>query len=581
MAILKLTAFAGETPKITPRLLGDGSAQIALNTRLDDGGLSPIRKKKFVYQFPGMPAEGYKTITRHAGEWLGWTGDVYAVPGPVAADRLYIMGDGAPKMKVGATYYPLAVPLPTGTLTAAVSGTASSELGSTRVYAYTWVTAFGEESEPILSNEVYWKPGQTVTLSGFASTPGGRNITTQRLYRSQTSQTGTQLYYIGERAASTGNYVDNVAVSAFQGPLPSLDWNPPIAELTGLVAMPNGMMAAFSGKDLYFCEPYRPHAWPAKYTLTLDYDIVGLGVYENTLIVTTTGHPYMVNGTAPEVMYSRRLELNLPCINARCIADLGYSVAYPSHDGLALASAAGAQIISSQLFSRREWASMNLGLSTAGQFDSRYLLSYAYTDENGIEHEGMLIFDLSGAQPFIIRSNEHPSALHYELEGSQLFLLIGDKVYEWDAQGQASELQAWKSKLFVLPKPTNFGALLVEVDEALTLAAIEALQDEAAADQAINDGLFAGLSIGGEVNGGEVNLYPNNGDALLIIRVPSYQLSVNVYADRKLVASVGTANKAMRLPSGFKSALWEIEVVSDVPVAQVLIAGTAYELAGA
>ncbi|MNV96094.1 hypothetical protein D3C71_1910570 [compost metagenome] len=63
--------------------------------------------------------------------------------------------------------------------------------------------------------------------------------------------------------------------------------------------------------------------------------------------------------------------------------------------------------------------------------------------------------------------------------------------------------------------------------------------------------------------------------------MPSYQLSVNVYADRKLVASVGTANKAMRLPSGFKSALWEIEVVSDVPVAQVLIAGTAYELAGA
>jgi hypothetical protein len=254
---------------------------------------------------------------------------------------------------------------------------------------------------------------------------------------------------------------------------------------------------------------------------------------------------------------------------------------YPSHDGLVLASASGAQVVTSQLFARREWAALNLGLMSAGQFDGRYLMTYSTLDDYNNETRGTLIFDMTGQQPYLIRSHEYPAAMHYELETSQLFMLIGDSVYEWDAIGQANELQTWKSKLFVVPQPTNFGAILVEVDEAMEKSAIDALIAEAAADQAVNDGLFAGVSLGGEVNGAEANFHPANGDSLLIIRVPSSQLTVNVYADRQLVASVGAYNRMARLPSGFKSAQWEIEVVSDIPVTQVLLAGTARELAGA
>ncbi|MGL1400235.1 hypothetical protein ACSTI4_24935, partial [Vibrio parahaemolyticus] len=76
-------------------------------------------------------------------------------------------------------------------------------------------------------------------------------------------------------------------------------YNPPPAGLRGLTAMPNGMMAAFDGKDLYFCEPYLPHAWPASYTLTTDFPIVGLGAFGTSLVVMTTGNLYLVSGTAP------------------------------------------------------------------------------------------------------------------------------------------------------------------------------------------------------------------------------------------------------------------------------------------
>src|SRR5690606_7510378 len=325
MATLKLVGFSGEIPKLLPRLLPDMSAQAAFNVRLDDGALTPIRKPRRVFGF--ADATNYRTIYRHGEEGLGWTGLVNAAPGPVAQDRLYYTGDGVPKMRVGGNVYPLAVPRPTTKLTATVSGTGSGDK-VTRLYVYTFVTEFGEESEPCpISDEVEWEPGQTVTLSGFEEPPAGRGITLQRIYRSQTGSGVTDLYFIAERPASNADFVDNIPPDAINEPLPSRLWNPPPDNLQGLTALPNGMMAGFVGKDLYFCEPYRPHAWPEAYVLTCEYEIVGLGAFGTSLVVVTKGHPYLVTGTSPDSMVMEKLELNLPCINPQSVIDLGYAVA--------------------------------------------------------------------------------------------------------------------------------------------------------------------------------------------------------------------------------------------------------------
>ncbi len=582
MALLKLIGFAGEMPKVIPRLLGDTFAQAAYNTRLDDGGLTPIRKRRFVQQLSGAPAEGYGTIYLHNGDWLAWAGQVYAAPGPVATDRLYVMGDGAPKMIVGGVTYPLAIAAPSPALTAAVSGTATSDLGSTRLYVYTWVTDFGEESEPCpVSNEVYWKPGQTVTLSGFAATPAGRNITKQRIYRSQTSTTGTQLYFIAERTAATTNFVDNIPSESIQEPLPSLEWNAPPDDLTGLVAGPNGMMAAFRGKEVYFCEPYRPHAWPEKYVLTTDYSVVGLAWFGSSLAIMTSGVPYIASGTAPENMVMEKTELNLPCINARGIVDLGYSVAYPSHDGLVLVSSSGTQVATSSLFSRDDWLRLNPQGMVAGQYNGRYFTSYSYSDVSGQEFTGSFIIDLTGQQPFLIRTDVRANAMHYDIPSGVLYMLMGDSIYEWDALSEPYSLQSWKSKLFVIPTPTNFGAMLVEADDALTDEEIAAIEAEIARIEAQNETLFAQPSIGGEIGGAALNVYEVNGDMLEPIPTVSRNVSVSVYADRKLVATIGKVNQMARLPSGFKASKWEIEVTSDMPITQILMATTGQELAGA
>lgn len=581
MAVLKLIGFTGENPKVIPRLLGDTAAQLAFNVRLDDGGLTPVRKQRFDYQFPSPPVGGYKTIYKDGDTWLGWDKAVYVAPGPVATDRLYIFGDGAPKMKVAGVTYPLAVTRPAGALTAVASGTPSSTLGSTRIYVYTWVTGFDEESEPSpASNEVYWQPGQTVTLSGFGAVPAGRNITKQRIYRSQTSTTGTTLYFIAERAASSANFVDNVAADAFQEPLPSTTWNAPPDDLTGLVSGPNGMMAAFRGKEVYFCEPYRPHAWPETYVLTTDYPIVGLAWFGTSLAIMTTGVPYVATGTAPESMAMEKTELNLPCINARGIVDMGYSVVYPSHDGLVVVSTSGTSVVSKGLFSRDDWLRLNPQGMVAGQYNGRYFTSYSYSDANGNEQLGTFIFDLTGEQPFLIRSDAQADAMYYELSTGVLYMLLDGSIYEWDALSEPAALLAWRSKLFVVPKPTNFGAILIEADSALTLEQIEAIEDEIERINAENAVIFAQPSIGGELGGSVLNAYPVNGDELKAVPSLNRTVSVSIYADRKLVATVGRVNKMVRLPSGFLATLWEVEVSSDTAITQISLAGTGYELAG-
>lgn len=497
MTVIKLTGFAGEAPRIAPRLLPETGAQIARSVRLEDGKLSPFRSLAKITVLTPPPAGIVKTIYRFLGTWLHWTTVVHAAPGPVATDRLYYTGDGVPKMRVGSTIYDLKVASPTAALTGTPGGAGAGQV-YTRLYVYTFVTGNGEESAPSpISNEVSWQTGQTVTLSGFQAAPGGRNITLQRIYRSQTGTSGgTKLFLIAERAASAGNYVDSIAADAVGEPLPSLDFNPPPDDLHNLVAMPNGMMAGISGKDLCFSEPWQPHAWPIKYRLTLDYAGTGLGCYGTTLVVGTAGNPYLCGGSAPDVMVLEKLELNLPCLNTAGMIDLGYAVVYPSHDGLVQVQGGGATVPSAALFTRDQWLQLDPANMVCGQFYGRFFGSYRYTDMDDMVQEGTIILDLTGSQPFLIRSQYKADAFFYDVTSGALFLAVGDTVYEFDAQDAVNDFYTWRSKAFVIPAPTNFGALLFEIDERDDAGALAAYEAAVAAIKDANITLFATGNLG-------------------------------------------------------------------------------------
>ena len=86
MPKISLSQFSGEIPRLISRLLPNTAASYAENVRLDDGGLTPVRKSRQEHVFSGI--SDIKTIFKHGSTWLAWDKVVHAVPGPVATDRL-------------------------------------------------------------------------------------------------------------------------------------------------------------------------------------------------------------------------------------------------------------------------------------------------------------------------------------------------------------------------------------------------------------------------------------------------------------------------------------------------------------
>ncbi|MBD9539925.1 hypothetical protein IB276_10720 [Ensifer sp. ENS04] len=582
MVAFKLSAFRGEQPILLPRLLPETGAGAAMNVRLNDGALTPINKPVDVAT---IASASQKTIYKHQGSWLFWPDVVNAVPGPVAQDRLYFTGDGAPKVKIGGVDYPLKVSRPTGALTAALAGTGSGDTQS-RVYVYTWVTSFGEESAPCpVSNILDWKPGNTVTLSGFAATPAGRSITKQRIYRSQTGKTGTGLYLIAERTASTGNFTDNIAVDQFQEPLPSADWNEPPDGLAGLAEMPNGMMAGFVGRTIYFCEPYRAHAWPEKYTMNVGADIVGIAALGSILVVLTKGKPYLLSGSHPDSMQQQQIEENLPCVNARSMVDLGHAICYASNDGLvAVRGDGGIRLITDQLLSRSDWLDLSPTTIIGGQLNGAYLLFYDNLTASGDRMAGSITIYVDG-QPFIVRSSEFASSCFFDVNDTALYFMVpGSKtIKRFDAPQSAPQTLYWRSKEFITTMPTSMGAILVDSGNEISLKGIEALEEERDAIIASNAAIFAAGQLEGEVNSTTLGPRLVNGDLMQPVPpAPTLAnaaiLTVSIFADGKLIQTVDKTDRVMRIKAGLKARKWEVSVSTNMQVAQIVMAASVEEL---
>lgn len=572
MPAIKLTAFTGERPRITPRLLPAAGAQEAINCRLEDGSLTPIRR---AIKAADTAADAV-TIYKHQGDWLSWAAVVNAAPGPVDDTRLYYTGDAAPKMRKDADIYDLALAGPTGTLTATLGGTGSGDV-VTRVYVYTWVTDFGEESEPsAASASIDWQPGNSVVLSGFDATPTGRNITKQRIYRSQTGQSGTYLYLIDERTATNSDYTDTVAVDAFQEALPSADWNPPPADLAGLVAMPNGMMAAFSGRRLFFCEPFRPHAWPEKYALTCDSDIVGLASIDNALIIMTEAHPYIAVGSTPGAMQMDKIESNWPCINARGIVDLGYAAFYPTHEGLVMVEGSGAcSLVTAPLFSREDWSRLSPETMLGGQLSGRYVAFFDTVTADGEFVAGSVAI-VTGENASLTRTNTRARAVCFDVSEAALYYVPHDldEIWRFDAPAGGLASQYWRSKQFVLGYPENFGAIQVDADTTVSAADIEAADTYRQSVIDANAALIAAGSIGGDLNACLVNALALNADVLAAIPPASGAVTVGVIADGARIADITVTNRPARLPGGFKARTWEIDVAGDLSLTSIVMGRT-------
>ena len=560
--MITLSKFIGEIPTITPRLLPDGAAQLAKNCKLVDGAIVPLR-------YSGdyrVLANGNSFFYKHGSTWFEYYKVVDVVNAPIAKNRLYITGDGVPKIVTDASIiYSLAVKAPPTPLTAVASGTLDVATQATVVYSYTYLTSYDEESEPApLSNEVVRSPGMEVTLTGFVAPPSDRNYNRIRIYRSQTSFSGTtDLYYIAEVAlpVPSPSYVDLPEDSPIQEAIGTLSYNPPPDDLQGIIALPNGMLAGFTGNKLYFSEPYIPHAWPEKYVLTTNYDIVGLGAFGRSIAIMTNGNPYIATGITPDAMAMELIEVNYPCVNKRGIVDLGYAVAYPSSDGLILVSSGGAKLVTRELFTRDQWQQLNPQTMIACQYDGRYVACYSYVDSAGATQSGTIIIDLSGEQAFLSRTDFYTNYMFYEPGAGKLYVLDVQKAKQWDAPNMPYMQMEWRSKKIVLDGPINMGASMVDVDDVSSAA------NQPLPTITVDEATFVSESFSATVVSGSV--FTASAD-------PAFQAVV--YADGATVRTFSDINKVSRLPGGFLARTWEIAVKGRQPVTSIYLAWSPSEL---
>lgn len=349
-----------------------------------------------------------------------------------------------------------------------LSGVGSSNeksIAETRVYTYTWVSTVAKRdfesgpASPSLAVDVF--DGQSVRLSKLqsATLTGGEyvvdkiyKVTSRRIYR---AVNGVYLF-VDEIPASQTEYVDSKKPEDLSEEMIVAGWAPPPNELAGLINLPNGLMAGFVGRDVYFCKPYYSHAWPEEYIQSLDYPVVGLGRMDTTLVALTTGVPYFIQGSSPESMIVVKSDIQQSCASKRSIVSISGTVLFASPDGLVMLSTGGSVIITDNMFTRAQWQGLNPSSIHAYQHDSKYIAFY----DTGVT-QGGFVYDLISKQ--FIFHDIYVTAGYNDLLRDQLFLASSDKSIKRWFDG-ANKTYTWRSKLFTLPQIMSFSCAQVEAE---------------------------------------------------------------------------------------------------------------------
>ena len=379
----------------------------------------------------------------------GLTGTLFGVVEPFVVIKT-TLGGALASLRIRGGDYPS---VPTYAI---VVGTVGTDLPETRVYTYTLVSkesGFEMESAPApASASIEVQLGDTVLVESFATIPSGYNITHRRIYR---AVSGVFLF-VTEIAVSATSFSDTILAEDLGEELPSLTWLPPPDTLKGLTNLPNGILSGFTGRDVYFSEPFRPYAWPAQYQQSLDFPVVGLGRTDTTLVVLTTGTPYFIQGSSPDSMVVVKADIEQSCASKRSIVSTNSTVLYASPDGLVMLSPNGSRIVTEQLFTRAQWQSLKPDSIHAYSHDLKYVAFY----DTGTT-QGGFIFDLTTGQ-FILH-DIYATAGYADLVNDKLFLAFADRsVKVW--QAGAAKSYVWRSKIFSMPHLMGFACAQLEAE---------------------------------------------------------------------------------------------------------------------
>lgn len=190
MTVITIKGFRGAVPRYSKRLLQPNQAQRAANCRITSGRLDPLLTPLLITTTP--LAGDIRSMFRYrhfrgaspTDNWLTWVEDVNVVLSPLANDArgtfFFTSEAFDPRVSnydlaIGGTAYPdkwFALGLPNPVQAPSVAPTGGSAPNESRSYAYTFVTAAGEESGPSPASTVTTgKPDGSWALSNLQVAP--------------------------------------------------------------------------------------------------------------------------------------------------------------------------------------------------------------------------------------------------------------------------------------------------------------------------------------------------------------------------------------------------------------------------
>lgn len=630
---MKLTfqQFSGVAPRIAPRLLPATLAQEALDVKLWSGELRPHYADEILQYIPS----NVQTIYRYKWKnktyrWLMWNKDTHVVKSPMYDDennRIYFTNSGGffvtdssllkdQDYNTGyipeGSWYRTAIPQPGQSDIWISGGTGSGDIES-RSYVYCYVRQWpdgtidiGKSSGPLKNSSdrsrytVDVRPGQVVDMSivdPLLYADGAHvGINKVYIYRSEVTSAGQAVYsYVDQfdvntnRATNNPNavwidegtyykYSDSKPNTSLGEACPSLYWDPPVGGLKGLVSLQNGLFAAYKDSTVYVSDWNAPHAWPYEHKVTIDYPIVGLGSFGNTIVVCTEAAPVLIVVQDPTNPTVKAVQENCPCVSADSIVNTRNGVIFASQNGLVLINSTSPTCITEKLITQDEWLPLHPESLKGAFLNNTY---YGFFT-NPTDKAAGLIFDLDSytystvynsiVSSGMVYTTQHAKVVYNDIEQSQLYVcypLENGTQYSLCSFASDSRINKsfrWRSKVNVSPQG------LFNLSAARVMMTSQSSQKE---NEHIWEGKLTGSSLAARVMDGE----PINGWCKTNELELADATVFNYYVDGELKYSREVKDsKPFRLPSGFRGETIEVEVKSNAYIHSITLASSMGEL---
>lgn len=563
----------GVTPPITIPVIG------AIT-----GGSAPTESRAYIYTLvtqwgeESAPTLASTTVTGNAnGSWAVTIPDV--APPNTGTISGMTTGSGTTNLTFNSVFG-----LRVGEMVnfgGSIAGMGSTDWRVTAVNTSTKVVSFFTAAATVTGTTGTWSRVAPHNIVGM----------TKRIYRSVTANGVTDFFFVGEIPVATTTFAD--AVTIIGEPIATTGWAMPPADMQHVQTTPSGALVGFSGNTVCFSEPFSIYAWPLQYQLVLDYPIVGIGTYGDSVVAATSGQPYVAQGTDPSTMTETKVDNLWPCLSKRGVVGLGIGVAYPTPQGLAVISANGAQLVTDGLYTFREWSLAAPSTFIAAVHDNRYYAAYTLTDGS----QGVLILDQPNNTSALVptasyigtavtRSNLAVTALYTDRQTGKLYFVSQGVLNEWNANFSDRLPMDWWSKEFVVPNPINLGAAKIDADFSVSSQDGNAILAAQLAQIAANAVLIAAKTTKGSFNSHSFNTRSINGSLVVEVVLGSGSaarfVQFSVYVNGVIYYTTTRINSnAFRLPAGKKYDNYSVRITGNAPVKAIVLGETMVDLKSA